>query len=149
MIQITPEAIVQQQALEAEQVDAAQSVPLENLKRIARDPKYTVYRDPSTLNYMGFFNTRGRRWTIHSSGVRSRTRCRTSEIIAVGAQGYATQARSAVPTGVFPYNPTTPQYQQDIAKARALLNQAGHKGGGFTLNSRTRPRTRRGAVRAH
>ena len=56
------------------------------------------------------------------------------EIIQVGAQGYGTQARSAVPKGIFPYSPKTPQYSQDLAKAKALLAKAGHKGGGFTLN---------------
>lgn len=134
VIQITPEAIVQQQALQSGQVDAAQSVPLENLKRIARDPKYKVYRDASTLSYMGFFNTT--RPPLNQPLVRRALAYAIpyKQIIAVGAQGYATQARSAVPKGIFPFNPATPQYEQDLTKARALLAKAGHKGGGFSLD---------------
>ena len=56
-IQITPEAIVQQQALQSGQVDAATSVPLENIRKLQAGGKVTVYRDASTLNYVGFYNT--------------------------------------------------------------------------------------------
>jgi peptide/nickel transport system substrate-binding protein len=38
-----------------------------------------------------------------------------------------------VPRGIFPWTAKTPQYQQNLAKARALLTAAGHAGGGFSL----------------
>lgn len=134
VIQITPEAIVQQQALQSGQVDAAQSVPLENLKKVSATGKYNVYRDASTLNYVGFFNTT--RPPLDNVLVRRALAYAIpyKAIIAVGAQGFARQSRSAVPRGIFPYSDTTPQYTQNLAKARALLAKAGHKGGGFTLN---------------
>ena len=72
------------------------------------------------------------------------------DIIAVGAQGYGTQSHGAVPAGIFPYNPRRSAVQQDLDKAKALLAQAGHKGGGFTLEPdlrRRRTRARRGSRR--
>jgi peptide/nickel transport system substrate-binding protein len=38
-----------------------------------------------------------------------------------------------VPRGIFPWSVKTPQYHEDLAKAKALLAQAGHAGGGFSL----------------
>jgi peptide/nickel transport system substrate-binding protein len=125
---------VQQQALQSGQIDVAQSVPLENLAKISKDPRYRVIRDDSSLSYLGFYNTQ--RAPLNQPLVRQALNYAVpyKEIIQVGAQGYGTQSRSAVPKGIFPYNPATPQYTQDLAKARALLAKAGHKGGGFSLN---------------
>ena len=134
VFQITPEAIVQQQALQSGQVDIAGSVPVENVAKLAKDPKFAVTRDASSLNYLGFFNTT--RPPLDNLLVRRALAYAIpyKDIITVGAGGYATQARSAVPKGVFPYSPNTPQYTTNLAKAKALLARAGHKGGGFSLD---------------
>jgi peptide/nickel transport system substrate-binding protein len=55
------------------------------------------------------------------------------DIIAIGAQGYGTQSRGPVPAGVWPYSENIDQYAHDLEKARALLKEAGHPGGGFKL----------------
>lgn len=57
------------------------------------------------------------------------------EILEVGAQGYGAQSRGPVPAGIFPYSESTPQYAQDLEKARTLLAEAGYpNGGGLKLN---------------
>jgi peptide/nickel transport system substrate-binding protein len=133
-IQISPEPIVQQQALESGQVDLAQAVPTENFAKLAKNPKYTGYVDDASFNYVGFFNMT--RPPLNNVLVRRALSYAMpyNDIVKIGAGGYGTRARSAVPKGIFPYNPTTPQYKQNLAKARELLVQSGHKGGGFTLN---------------
>jgi peptide/nickel transport system substrate-binding protein len=134
VFQITPEAITQQQALQSGQVDVATSIPVENVAKLAKNPKFKVTRDASSLSYMGFYNTL--RPPLDNVLVRRALNYAMpyKDILTVGAGGYGTQSRSAVPKGVFPYSPNTPQYTQNLVKARALLAQAGHKGGGFSLN---------------
>ena len=125
---------MQQQALQSGQVDVAGSVPVENIAKLAKNPKFKVTRDASSLNYLGFFNTM--RPPLDNVLVRRALAYAIpyKDILTVGAGGYGTQSRSAVPKGIFPYSPTTPQYTQNLAKAKALLAQAGHKGGGFSLD---------------
>jgi len=134
VFQITPEAITQQQAIQSGQVDVALSVPIENVAKLGKNPKLKVTRDASSLSYMGFYNTL--RPPLDNVLVRRALNYAMpyKDILAVGAGGYATQSRSAVPKGVFPYSPNTPQYTQNLAKAKTLLAKAGHKGGGFSLN---------------
>ena len=134
VFQITPEAIVQQQSLQSGEVDIASSIPVQNYAKLAKNPKFRVTREASSLNYLGFFNTL--RPPLDNVLVRRALALAIpyKDILTVGAGGYGTQARSAVPKGIFPYSETTPQVQQNLAKARALLAQAGHKGGGFSLD---------------
>jgi len=55
------------------------------------------------------------------------------DIITVGAQGFGAQSRGPVPAGVFPYDASVPQYTYDMDKAKALLAEAGHADGGFSM----------------
>ncbi len=132
-VEITPEAIVQQQMLTSGQVDLALSVPLENVAKLAAGDTYTKLVQPTTQNYVAFFNTT--RPPLDDVLVRQALSYAMpyGAIIKVGAHGYASQARGPVPHGIFPWSATTPQYRQNLTKARKLLAQAGHPGGGFTL----------------
>ena len=132
-IEITPEAIVQQQMLTSGQVDLALSVPLENIKSLMASGKYTVAVQPTSQNYTAFFNTT--RPPLDNTLVRQALSYAMpyGSIIKVGAHGYATQSRGPVPHGIFPWSPKTPQYRQNLTKARKLLAQAGHPGGHFSL----------------
>lgn len=47
------------------------------------------------------------------------------QIIDVAAEGLATQARGAVPNGVFPYSEDVPQYSYDVDMAQQLLEESG------------------------
>jgi peptide/nickel transport system substrate-binding protein len=133
VVTITPEAVTQQQMLEGGDVDMAFSIPLENIASFKTNPNFTVVEQPSFFNYVGLFNTA--RAPFDDPLVRQALSWAIpyDEIIQAGAQGYGTQSRGPVPAGVFPWSADVPQYHQDLAKARALLTQAGHDGGGFSL----------------
>ena len=102
VFQITPEAITQQQALTSDQVDVATSIPVENIAKLAKNPKLRVTRDASSLNYLGFFNTL--RPPLDNVLVRRALEYAIpyADIVTVGAGGYGTRARRRA-EGRFPY----------------------------------------------
>ena len=57
VVEITPEAIVQQQMLTSNQVDLATSVPAENLQKLVSTGKYNLLVRSTSQNYVAFFNT--------------------------------------------------------------------------------------------
>jgi peptide/nickel transport system substrate-binding protein len=133
-VQITPDAVTAQQMLTSGEVDFTTSFPLQNVKDFKTNPDYTVEESVSPFNFVGFFNTAKK--PLDNPLVRQALSYATpyDDIIAVGAQGYGSQAHGPVPKGIFPYDPSVPAYTQDLNKAKALLAQAGYPGGGFTLN---------------
>lgn len=134
LVSITPEAAVQQQMLDGGEVDLALSLPLENVASYKDKPDFTFIDEPSFFNYVGFFNTA--RAPFDNAKVRQALSYAIpyADIITVGAQGYGTQSRGPVPAGVFPWSAETPQYSQDLEKAKSLLAEAGHANGGFKVN---------------
>ena len=133
LVSIMPEALTQQQALDGGDVDLAFSVPLENIDSYRSNPDYTVLEEPSFFNYVGLFNTQ--KAPLDDPKVRQALSYAIpyADIISVGAQGFGTQSHGPVPAGVFPYDASVPQYTTDIEKAKALLAEAGHPGGGFSM----------------
>ncbi len=134
LVSITPESAVQQQMLDGGEVDIALSLPAENVADYKDKPDFTFVDEPSFFNYVGFFNTNNK--PLDDPKVRQALSYAIpyDDIIAVGAQGYGTQSHGPVPAGVFPYSADVPQYHQDIEKAKSLLTEAGHDGGGFKIN---------------
>ncbi|KQV13550.1 ABC transporter substrate-binding protein [Kitasatospora sp. Root107] len=132
---ITPESVVQQQMLTSGQADLATSLPLENIDQFKNDERFTVTTCKTASDYVGFFNTT--RKPLDDVRVRQALSYAIpyQDIITVGAHGFGTQSRGPVPQGIFPYSDSTPQYRQDLAKAKDLLAAAGYPdGGGLTLN---------------
>jgi peptide/nickel transport system substrate-binding protein len=134
LVSITPEAAVQQQMLDGGQADLALSLPLENIAAYKDNPDFTFVDEPSFFNYVGFFNTL--RKPLDDPKVRQALSYAIpyDDIITIGAQAYGTQSRGPVPAGVFPWSDQTPQYKQDLDKAKSLLAEAGHADGGFKIN---------------
>jgi peptide/nickel transport system substrate-binding protein len=133
LVSITPESINQQQALDGGDVDIAFNVPLENLDSYKSNPDYTIIDEPSFFNYVGLFNTGKAPFDDPKVRQALSYAIPYDDIIKIGAQTYGTQSHGPVPAGVFPYDETVPQYHQDLDKAKALLKEAGHEGGGFSM----------------
>ncbi len=134
LVQIVPEAVLQQQMLEGGEVDLVTRIPQENYATFEGNPDYTVLVEPSFFNYVGFFNTL--RAPLDNPMVRQALSYAIpyEDIITIGAQGLGTQSRGPVPAGVWPWSPDVPQYTYDLDKAKELLAEAGFPDGGFSLN---------------
>jgi peptide/nickel transport system substrate-binding protein len=132
-IQVTSDAVTAQQMLTSGEVKLATNVPLENVGEVAKQIGGTVRVSNSPFNFVGYFNTL--RAPLDNVKVRQALSYAMpyDDIITVGGSGYGTQAHGPVPKGVFPYSTEVPQYHQNLEKAKALLAEAGHPGGGFTL----------------
>jgi peptide/nickel transport system substrate-binding protein len=133
LVSLTPEAVTQQQLLDGGEVDLALNLPLENVAQYKSNPDYTFVEEPSFFNYVGYFNVNNK--PLDDVRVRQALSYAIpyDDIVTIGAQGYGTQSHGAVPAGVFPYDASVPQYHQDLDKAKQLLKDAGHEGGGFKL----------------
>lgn len=134
LIQIVPEAVLQQQMLEGGEVDLVTRIPTENYDMFRDMAGYEVVVEPSFFNYVGFFNTL--RPPLDNALVRQALSYAIpyDDIIAISVQGRGTQSRGPVPAGVWPWSADVNQYTYDLDMAAALLEQAGYEGGGFTLN---------------
>ncbi|RME46139.1 MAG: ABC transporter substrate-binding protein [Chloroflexi bacterium] len=133
LVQIVPEAVIQQQMLEGGEVDLVTRIPQENYDSFRERPGYSVITEPSFFNYVGFFNTL--RPPLDNPKVRQALSYAIpyEDIIAIGAKGLGTQSRGPVPAGVWPWSPNVKQYTYDLDKARELLAEAGYPDGGFKL----------------
>lgn len=133
LVQIIPEALTQQQLLEAGDVDLVTRIPTENYVNFQNNPDYTYLEEPSFFNYVGFFNTT--RAPLDNPKVRQALSYAIpyDDIIKIGAKGLGTQSRGPVPAGVWPWSPDVNQYTYDLDKAKELLKEAGYENGGFSL----------------
>ncbi len=133
LVQIIPEALTQQQLLEAGSVDLVTRIPTENYVTFQNNPDYTYLEEPSFFNYVGFFNTT--RPPLNDPKVRQALSYAIpyEDIIKIGAKGLGTQSRGPVPAGVWPWSPDVNQYTYDLDKAKELLKEAGYENGGFSL----------------
>ncbi|MEW6239702.1 MAG: ABC transporter substrate-binding protein [Chloroflexota bacterium] len=133
VVSIVPEATTRQQMLEGGDVDLITAPPLDNLDVFESNPDFTVYKEPSFFNYVGFFNTL--RPPLDNVKVRQALSYAIpyDDIIAIAAKGLGTQSYGPVPGGVFPWDDSVFRYSYDIEKAKTLLTEAGHEGGGFSI----------------
>jgi peptide/nickel transport system substrate-binding protein len=133
LVTIVPEATTRQQLLEGGEVDLVTSVPADSFDSFESNPDYVTSLEPALFNYTAFFNTL--KAPLDDAKVRQALSYAIpyEDIIAIGASGRGTQSRGTVPAGVFPYSEDVPQYTYDLEKAKALLAEAGHEGGGFSL----------------
>ena len=124
---ITSDGVTAQQMLTSGQVDFASNIPLTSMASLKSNHKYKVKAYGSPFNYVGYFNTL--RAPLNNPVVRQALSMAIpySDIVKVGGQGYATQARGPVPAGIFPYDSATPQYKKALATAKTMLAKAGVK----------------------
>lgn len=133
LISIVSDSVTQEQLLLGGEVDFADRLPPPSYDLFAEDSNFNVMDVQTFFNYLGFLNVT--REPLDNALVRQAISYAMpyEDIIKIGAEGRATQARGPVPAGVFPYDENVPQYSQDLDKARELLTEAGHEGGGFEL----------------
>lgn len=133
-ISITSDAITAQQMLTAGEVDYATNVPLESIEELASGDEFTLETAASPFNFLGYFNTQKAPFDDPLVRQALSYAIPYEDIIKVGSQGFGSQSHGPVPKGIFPFSKDTPQYQYDIEKAKSLLAEAGHAGGGFDMN---------------
>lgn len=133
LVQFVPEATTRQQMLESGDADIVTSIPADSYEAFASNPDFTVSTEPALFNYTAFFNTL--KAPLDDVKVRQALSYAIpyEDIISIGASGRGTQSHGTAPNGVFPYSTDVKQYTYDLEKAKALLKEAGHENGGFSL----------------
>ena len=124
-ISIVADDVTQEQLFRGGEVDLALRLPPSSYQSFIDDPDYTVFTEATLFNYVGFLNTL--RPPLDDVAFRQAIAYATpyEQIIEVAAEGLATQARGAVPEGVFPYSEDVPQYTYDVEMAQQLLEESG------------------------
>jgi len=133
LVQFVPEATTRQQMMESGDADIVTSIPGDSYASFENNPDYSVTTEPALFNYTAFFNTL--RAPLDDPKVRQALSYAIpyEDIINIGASGRGTQSHGTAPNGVFPYSTDVKQYTYDLEKAKELLKEAGHEGGGFSL----------------
>jgi peptide/nickel transport system substrate-binding protein len=133
LVKYTKEALIQQQMLQSGQAAMVGRIPLDSYPAVKSAKDTTVVYGPSYQNYMAFFNTT--RSPLDNVAVRKALAHAMpyKDIIDIGFNGMATQARGPVPKGQFGHSEKVLQYTYDLAKAKKLLAEAGYPDGGFQL----------------
>lgn len=130
---IVADDLVQEQLLLGGEVDFATRPSAASYQTFVDDPNFEV-RDYSTVfNYVGFLNVNNP--PLDNPLVRQAISYAMpyQDIIEVGVEGRGTQARGPVPQGVFPWSEDVPQYEENIERARELMEEAGFGDGGLEL----------------
>ena len=124
---ITPDAVTAQQMMTSGQVDWSTTIPLTSVAELKHAGKYAIKVYKSPFNYVGYFNTL--RAPLNNPKVRAALSMAIpyKDIVKIGGQGYATQAHGPVPAGIYPYDPSIPQYKKQLATAKSLLAKLGVK----------------------
>ena len=133
VVSIVPEATTQQQMLEGGQVDLVRHAPIGNQASFKDNPNYTYYEEQSFFNYVGFFNTL--RPPLDNVKVRQALSYAIpyQDIITIAVTGLARKAAVPCPPVFSRGRADVNQYTYDLEKAKTLLEEAGHQGGGFKL----------------
>lgn len=133
LVKFTKESLTQLQMLQAGQAMLAGRIPVDSIKSVKNGKNTQIVFGPSYQNYMAFFNTT--RPPLDNVKVRQALSHAIpyEDIVKIGFDGLASQARGPVPQGQFGGTKDVMQYKHDLELAKKLLAEAGHPGGGFKL----------------
>jgi len=134
VFEISQDPVVLQQKIESGTADFTYEIPADNIATIQKNhPEIVVYNNPSFQNLVGLLNTK----KPPLDNVKVRQALEYSfpyQQFLEGVMGNrATQSRGAVPVGMWGHGDNLTQYTYDLEKAKQLLTEAGHPGGGFDL----------------
>ncbi|MCP4021230.1 MAG: ABC transporter substrate-binding protein [Desulfobacteraceae bacterium] len=134
LVKYTKDPLTQLQMLQADQAMLVGRIPLDSYPSVKKGKNTKVLYGPSYQNYMAFFNTT--RPPLDNVKVRKALAHAIpyDDIITIGFNGMASQARGPVPQGQFGGTEDVIQHKYDLELAKKLLAEAGHKGGGFKLS---------------
>ncbi len=113
--------------------DFTYNLPYDNYPALAQQSGVKVITNPSFQNLLALLN--------HDKAPTNNLQVRQAlaysfpydKVVKNLYGGLGTQARGPVPAGMWGHGDSVTQYQQDLAKAKDLLTQAGYPDGGFTL----------------
>jgi peptide/nickel transport system substrate-binding protein len=124
-MEVVEDTTVRQQKIESGEADWTFQLPTENLAALDEKPGVTVLSNPAYQNLVGQFNFM--KAPLDDVKVRQALSYAFpyQVFIDTALEGYATQSRGLIPTGMFGHDPAATQYTYDLEKARALLAEAG------------------------
>jgi len=133
LVKYTKDGLVQLKMLQSNEAMLAGRLPIDSYAKVRAAENTKVLDGPSYVNYMAFFNTT--RSPLDRQKVRKALAHAIpyDDIVKIGFDGMATQARGPVPKGQFGHSEKVFQYEYDLEKAKRLLAQAGFPDGGFKL----------------
>jgi peptide/nickel transport system substrate-binding protein len=112
-------------ALEKGDIDIAESILLDQIPPLEKNPSITVRKYPSQLVEYVYLNTQ--KPNLNNKLVRQALSYAVDYkgIVEHALQGRGVQMRGPIAKGMWGYDPDAFQYQRDVNKAKALLQQAG------------------------
>lgn len=124
-----PEASTQIVELESGGVDLIFNMPADSVARLDRNPRITVYKEPSfSANYIGFHMERAPYTDVRVRRAIGHA-VRVAGLITFFLKDLATPANGPLSPVVFGASPDLPGYEYDLDRARALLAEAGVRPG--------------------
>ncbi|HLB49570.1 MAG TPA: ABC transporter substrate-binding protein [Anaerolineales bacterium] len=133
VLEVVEDPTVRQQKIDSGEADWTYQIPTENLQAVDANPDVKVVVNPAFQNLVGLFNNK--KPPLDHPKVRQALSYAFpyETYLKSVLEGYATQSRGPVPTGMFGHDPTLFQYTHDLDQARPLLTEAGYPDGGFEL----------------
>lgn len=115
-------------------VDITIDVPLGDLGTLRNNTAVRVVENPSYRALYAFFNMQ--RAPTNNLSVRQALAYSIpyGDVVSTAVNGLGTQSIGVVPQTMWGHDNSLPHYTFNLTKAKALLTQAGHPNGGFTLN---------------
>jgi len=121
IIRTVPETATRRMLLERGDAQLVNRPSPDDADALKRDPKITVYDQPEMRNLWIVLNTR--REPLTNKTVRHALSYAFDYrgFVEQAEKGYATQARGPIPSRMWGWDPTLPQYSFDLQKAKTLL----------------------------
>lgn len=129
VVKIVKEGTVAEQMLEAGAADIATRIPTESMRDFDDKDCCELLSGPSFKNYALHLNTAVFPFSDQRIRLAVSYALPYQDIIEVGVAGFGREAVGPVPYGQFGHNQDLHQYQQDLDKARALMQEAGYPDG--------------------
>lgn len=121
------------QLIEKGEADITINLPPEDMKALENQDGVTVRTETSFINMMALLNTQ--KPPLDNPKIREALAYAFpyKDAVDYAIGGFATQARGVIPAGLWGHGDDLLQYQKDLDKAKALLDEAGVKDGELKL----------------